>query len=234
MHKDLLMSKYNIGIAILLFIIAGFVYGISCYSRKNSYSKIFALQWTNFLVNIIVSAIFTFLSYIIIKENFGMTLSQKGLAALFVIMFVLCYAFSSLVSIYFKKRIPKDHKKRNVVFLIISNPIFVLFYLWLFLVITYNAIYVPCGVGIVGIDRNSHTANTALLGIQDGERIVSIDGIKINSLQDVRSYLDSLSVTKEVILETNRNIYYVDTYTDGYNRYMGLVLTESYCKRTYN
>ena len=43
-----------------------------------------------------------------------------------------------------------------------------------------------------------------------------------------------LKATKEVLLETNKNVYYVDTYMNSGSRYMGLILAENYCKKAYN
>ena len=44
---------------------------------------------------------------------------------------------------------------------------------------------------------------------------------------------DNLETTKEVVVETDKSIYYIKTYNEGANRYMGLLLAQAYCERKY-
>ena len=99
--------------------------------------------------------------------------------------------------------------------------------------VVYNSVYVPCGVSVIGIDKNVYTSNTRNLGISANERIIAIDNVKITSLQDVREYIASLESTKEVSVETTKNIYLVKTYQVDDKRYMGLLLKEQVCNREY-
>jgi hypothetical protein len=234
--RDLLLSKFNIITAIAIFAFFGFVYGVSAYLKKNSYHKLLTLTWINFLVDVILSAIFTFLGYIFIRSMFGLMLGIKGFIAVFIILFVMFYLFSAILANYLapKRRRVKTNKTRNVVLFIVFNPIFILLYLWLFGFVVYNSIYIPCTVSVVGTDANLHTANTLGLNITPGERILSIDGTSIRSLQDVKQYINSMESTKEVSVETENNLYYIKTYEVDGKRYMGLLLRQGYCERKYN
>jgi len=150
--------------------------------------------------------------------------------------FILFYAFSALISNIHHHVAKKQHKKikKSTIFLaIVFNPIFVLIYLWLFSMVVYNSIYVPCGVSVIGVDKNIYTGNTRNLGITPDDRIIAIDGIRIISLQDVREYLGSLQSTKEVTVDTVNKTYLVKTYKVDGNRYMGLLLKEQVCERSY-
>jgi hypothetical protein len=156
----------------------------------------------------------------------------------FVVTFVLFYAFSALISnihhhVTDKKRRHKL-KKSTIALAIIFNPIFVLIYLWLFSMVVYNSVYVPCGVSVVGVDKNVYTGNTRNLDISPDDRIIAIDGHRIISLQDVRAYMNSLESTKEVQVETVNNTYLVKTYSVDGKRYMGLLLKEEACPREYS
>jgi PDZ domain-containing secreted protein len=94
---------------------------------------------------------------------------------------------------------------------------------------------VPCGVSVIGIDKNAYTGNTRNLGISPDDRIIAIDGVNVVSLQEVRDYMNSLDVTKEVTVETVNKTYLVKTYQIDGKRYMGLLLKEEVCAaRDYN
>jgi hypothetical protein len=233
--RDLLISKFYIMLILAIFVILGFIYGVSCFVRKNSYRKLLNLNWKNFLLNIIIAILFTLIGNWIIRSNFGMKLSPRGYILLFVVLFILNYLFSSILVAYLavKKKRPKQHNARNIVWIVLFNPIFIMIYVWLFLFVAYNSIYIPCGVTITGIDKNVNTANTLNLDISHGEKVVSIDGTQIASLQDVRRYLDSLTSTKEVALETTNKIYLLKTYKIDGKRFMGLLLQQDYCERKY-
>ena len=235
MQKDLLLSKYNIMTAIVLFMFVGFIYGISSFRRSNSYRKLLKPTWTTFLTNFIISALFAFGTYMLFRERYSSFVGIEGLILLFVLLFVLFWLFSAILANYLtpKKTRIKTHKARNAILFILFNPIFIMIYLWLFGVVSYNSVYIPCTVIITGVDKNPNTANTINLGIKSGETIISIDDNKISSLQDVRDYINSLQTTKQVTLETDKNIYYIRTYEVDGNRYMGLLLRQEYCERKY-
>jgi membrane-associated protease RseP (regulator of RpoE activity) len=182
-----------------------------------------------------MAAILSFGTYLILKFRFLFLISYRSLIMLFVVLFILFYIFSCVFAHFVtaKKRALKQHKTRNAVLFILFNPFFVMAYLWLFGTIVYSGFYLPCAVTIVGIEKSNLTADTMSLGIQPGEKIVSIDGTQIKTLQDVKNYLNNLTSTKEVLLETEKNVYYVHTYKNGDSRYMGLILGQDYCVRNY-
>jgi hypothetical protein len=235
MKKDLLLSKYNIITTIVLFMFFGFAYGISCYVRNNSYRKLLRLNWITFLLDIILAGIFTFGGILVFKYRYNVLLGINGLIALFVLLFVMFYLFSAIAGNYLrdKKSRIKTHKIRNAIFFVLFNPFFIILYLWLFSLIAYNSVYIPCGVTIVGIDKNPNTVNTIGLDIAANERIINIDGVKIASLDDVKRFMNSLTSTREVIVETEKNMYYVKTYEIDGKRYMGFILNQEYCVKDY-
>jgi hypothetical protein len=232
-HRDLLLSQLNILVILAVFVIVGFIYGIASFVRKNSYHKVFKIGWTNFLTTVIVAAVFTIIAFFVVKGAFGLTFSYRINAYLFLFMCIMMYVFSSLLAVYFvpKRQRVKGHKGRNLFFMLLFNPIFIMIYLWLFLIVVWNSMYIPCGVVITGVDKNMYTANTANLGIKPGERIMTIDDVKISSLNDVRNYINNLQSSKQVTVETDANLYYVNTYMIGRNRFMGLLLKQAYCER---
>jgi hypothetical protein len=234
--RDLLLSKFNIIAILVIFMFLGFIYGVSSFARKNSYRKLFKMTWMNFLTDIILSALIAFIGYIFLRYNVGIGIGIKSLIMMFVLLFVLYYLFSSILANYLtpKRSRIKTHKARNAVLFILFNPIFIIIYLWLFGIVAYNSIYIPCNVTIIGIEKNPYTANTLGLGIKDGEKILSIDGNIITSLAEVKRYINSLPSTKQVILETDNNLYYIQTYEIDGKRYMGLLLKQDYCERKYN
>ncbi len=235
MFKDLLLSKYTIAWVMAAFVVTGFIYGTIAYRKKNHHYKIYTMTGKNFIINLILTVIFTGYFWYVLRNKI---IPSKTIYLFFVVTFVLFYAFSALISnihyhITDAKR--RNKLKKSTVFLaIIFNPIFVLVYLWLFSMVVYNAAYIPCGVSVVGVDKNIYTGNTRNLGISSEDRIIAIDNHKITALQDVREYMNSLEATKEVRVETLNNTYLVKTYSVDGKRYMGLLLKEEVCSREYS
>lgn len=232
MQKDLLISKYNIGFVIAAFILLGFIYGVRSYNKRNINSKLFRLNWINFWMTLLVSLVFSLGTYLILREGFSNDIGIRSFVGMAIILAFLMYPFCALLSTYFMLKRFKKKAKRNVL-TFLFNPLFVMIYFWLFIIVVYNSLYVPCGVSIVGVDTNKYTANTKSLGIPFGERLLKIDDTSINSLNDVRKYINDLDTTKEVVVETENNIYYIKTYMEGNKKYMGLLLSQAYCDRKY-
>jgi hypothetical protein len=232
--KDLLLSKYTVAWVMGAFIIIGFIYGIIAYKRKNQHYKLYTMTGKNFLINLVLTIIFTGYFWYILRNR---VIPSNTIYIFFFVAFVLFYAFSALISnIHYhviNKRRRSRLKKSTIFFAIIFNPIFVLIYLWLFSMVVYNSVYVPCGVSVVGVDKNVYTGNTRNLGISPDDRIISIDDVRIISLQDVREYMNSLESTKEVKVDTVNNTYFIKTYSIDGKRYMGLLLKEQACLRQY-
>ncbi len=236
-QNNLLLSPYTIGIILFIFVIIGFVWGVTSFLKKNSLYKIFRWTSARFWIAAMLALLFTIIAYFIAKGTYAITLGFWQFVIMLIILYFLCYGFSA-VAVHIYTAYPFTHMARRKttfkdwLFLVLFNPIFILLYLWLFSIVAYNSMYVPCGVSIVGVDRNVNTINTASLDIVAGQKLISIDNVPIHSLQDVRDYMNSLTTTKEVIVETPSTFYYVKTYEEGSRRYMGLVLTEDICKRT--
>jgi hypothetical protein len=231
--KDLLMSKYTIAAILALFIIVGFIYGVIAYKKKNHHYKIYTMTGKNFLINLVLTLIFTGYFWYVLRNRI---IPSNTIYIFFFVAFILFYAFSALISNIHHHVTKKQHKKikkSTIAFAIIFNPIFVLIYLWLFSIVVYNSVYTPCGLSVIGIDKNAYTGNTRNLGISSEDRIIAIDDINIVSLQEVRAYMNSLQSTKEVKVDTVNNTYYVKTYSLDGKRYMGLLLKEETCPRQY-
>jgi len=235
LSKDLLLSKYIISAIMAAFIIAGFIYGIIAYRKKNHHYKMYTMTGKNFIINLVLTLIFTGYFWYVLRNKI---IPSNTIYVFFVAAFILFYAFSALISNIHhhvtNKRRRHKLKKSTIVLAIIFNPIFVLIYLWLFSMVVYNAVYVPCGVSVLGVDKNVYTGNTRNLGITPDERIIAIDGVNIVSLQDVREYMNSLQSTKEVTIDTVNETYLIKTYSVDGKRYMGLLLKEEACARVYN
>ena len=230
MKKDFILSQYSLSIVVLLFLLLGFAYGVRSFHKSNKYYKMFHSKWSVFWLDVLISFVFTLAIYIILTEGLNYSISGLMFIGTFIILFVLNYGFSALViSIHNHKK--AHFRKSRGLLAFLMNPVFVLLYFWLFSLTVYNAVYVPCGVSIAGVDNNPFTRNTMNLDIKPGEKIVSIDNVKLNSLNEVRSFIDSLESTKEVAVETENNLYYIKTYMQGNNRYMGLILKQDYCAR---
>ena len=232
--KDLLLSKYIIAGVIAAFIIIGFIYGTIAYRKKNHHYKIYTMTGKNFLINLVLTIIFTGYFWYVLRNKI---IPSGTIYIIFFAAFILFYAFSALIS-NIHHHVSNKHrrsklKKSTIFYAIIFNPIFVLIYLWIFSMVVYNSIYVPCGVSVIGVDKNAYTGNTRNLGISADDRIIAIDGMKIISLQDVREYMNSLDSTKEVTVDTVNNTYLVKTYQVDGKRYMGLLLKEQVCLRQY-
>jgi hypothetical protein len=233
LNKDLLMSKYVIAGVLAAFIIIGFIYGIIAYKKKNHHYKMYTMTSKNFLINLVLTIIFTGYFWYVLRNRI---IPSNTIYIFFFVAFILFYAFSALISNIHHHVIKRQHKKikrSTIALAIIFNPIFVLIYLWLFSIVVYNSIYVPCGLSVIGIDKNAYTGNTRNLGISSDDRIIAIDDIKIVSLQEVRDYMNSLQSTKEVKVDTVNNTYLVKTYSLEGKRYMGLLLKEETCPRQY-
>jgi hypothetical protein len=233
--KDLLLSKYTVSGIMAAFIVAGFIYGIIAYRKKNHHYKVYTMTGKNFMINLVLTLIFTGYFWYVLRNRI---IPSTTIYLFFVATFILFYAFSALISnihhhITDKKR-RKKLKKSTIFLAIIFNPIFVLIYLWLFSMVVYNSVYVPCGVSVIGVDKNIYTGNTRNLGITADERIIAIDNNKIVSLQDVREYMNSLESTKEVSVETVNKTYLIKTYSVDGKRFMGLLLKEEACARAYS
>jgi hypothetical protein len=230
--KDLLISKYNIALAIAIFLALGFFYGIRTFHKRTINSKLFKLNWINFWMTIMLALVFSLGTYIILREGFNNDIGIRSFIGIVLMLILLMYPFCALLSTYFIVKRFKHKAKRNVL-MIMFNPIFITIYFWLFVIVVYNSIYVPCGVSIVGVDGNKYTMNTKSLGFSYGEKLLRIDGVEITSLNDVRNYINGLDATKEVVVETDKSEYYIKTYTVGSNRFMGLLLAQAYCERQY-
>ncbi len=233
LQRDLLMSKYTIVSILAAFVIIGFIYGTVAYKKKNHHYKMYSMTAKNFVIDLILTIIFTAYFWYVLRNKI---IPSNTVYVFFIIAFVLFYAFAALISSihhHISKRQHRKIKKSTIFFAIIFNPIFVLIYFWLFSLVVYNSIYVPCGVSVLGVDKNAYTGNTRNLGISPDERIIAIDGVGITSLQDVRNYIGSLDVTKEVNVETTNHTYLVKTYQVDNQRYMGLLLKEDVCQRQY-
>ncbi|HYD03231.1 MAG TPA: hypothetical protein VEC16_02935 [Alphaproteobacteria bacterium] len=231
--KDLLLSKYTIAWIAAGFIVFGFIYGLVAFSKKNHHYKLYTMTGKNFFINLALTLTFTLYFWYVLRNK---VIPSNTIYLFFFVSFVLFYAFSALISNihhHVSKKQHKKIKKSTIAFAVIFNPVFVLIYLWLFSMVVYNSVYVPCGVSVVGIDKNSYTGNTRNLGIGADERIVAIDDHTINSLQDARDYMNSLESTKEVVVETNKQTYLVETYQIDGRRYLGLLLEEKICPREY-
>jgi hypothetical protein len=234
-HRQMIISLYTVGAVCLAFVLVGFIYGAESYIKKNSLKDAFRMKWKGFFLNVFFTAIAFILIYFMLRSNYGFVLKSFPSAILIAGLFALFYPFSCVV-FSFKKRMRK-HKIRNIFLSIILNPLFVLAALWLFIIVTYSSLYVPCGVTIMGVDKNPNTVgiNTLSLDIAPGQKIVSIDSQKIVKLDDVRVYLNSIATTKQILLETESNYYYVNTYKDinTGKRHIGLLLRQDYCYRNY-
>ena len=235
LSKDLLLSKYFVSAVMAAVIIIGFIYGIIAYRKKNNHYKMYTMTGKNFLINLALTVIFTAYFWYVLRNRI---IPSSTIYVFFVAAFILFYAFSALISNIHhhvtNKRRRHKLKKSTIFLAIIFNPIFVLIYLWLFSLVVYNSVYVPCGVSVIGVDKNVYTGNTRNLGIGADERIIAIDDVHIVSLQDVRDYMNSLQATKEVNVETVNNTYLIKTYSVDGKRYMGLLLKEEACARTYS
>jgi heme/copper-type cytochrome/quinol oxidase subunit 4 len=231
--RELLLSKYTIMAIIAGFVIAGFIYGIIAYSKRNHHYKIYSMTWKNFLIDILLTIIFTAYFWYVLRNR----LVPSSTVFIFaIVVFILFYAFSALISHMHSHIQKKRHKKlktSTIVFAILFNPIFVLIYFWIFSLVVYNSVYIPCTVSIIGIDKNPYTMGTRNLNIGANEQIVSIDGVPIHTLQDVRDYMDGLGSTKQVSVETTNQTYLIQTYQIDDRRYMGLLLQENICERKY-
>jgi heme/copper-type cytochrome/quinol oxidase subunit 4 len=215
------------------FVVVGFIYGLIAYRKKNHHYKVYTLTAKNFVINLLLTIVFTGYFWYVLRNKI---IPSNTIYLFFVLAFVLFYAFSALISNIHHHVSKKQHKrirKSTILAAIVFNPIFVLIYLWLFSMVVYNAVYVPCGVSAVGVDRNVYATSTKNLGIMPQERIISIDNVPVKSLQDVKDYMNSLQVTKEVTVETINQTYLVKTYQVDDKRYMGLLLQEEVCPRTY-
>ena len=233
LSRDLLLSKYTIAGAIVAFMIFGFIYGVIAYRRKNHHYKIYTMSRKNFLINLVLTVIFTGYFWFVLRNKL---IPSNTIYIFFVGSFILFYAFSALISNIHHHIKRKQHhkiKKSTIFFAVIFNPIFVLIYLWLFSMVVYNSVYIPCGVSVIGIDKNIYTGNTRNLGMSTDDRIIAIDGHSVFSLQDVRDYMNSLESTKEVSVDTVNKTYFIKTYQMDGKRYMGLLLREEVCNRQY-
>jgi hypothetical protein len=231
--RDLLLSKYLITGIMAAFIVVGFIYGVIAYRKKNYHYKIYTMTRKNFLINLVLTLIFTGYFWYVLRNK---VIPSNTIYIFFAVAFVLFYAFSALISNihhHITRRQHKKIRKSTIFFAIIFNPIFVLMYLWLFSMVIYNSMYVPCGVSVIGIDKNAYTGNTRNLGISADERIIAIDSVEVASLQDVKHYMNSLEVTKEVAVDTVNKTYLIKTYQIDGKRYMGLLLKEEVCARQY-
>ena len=166
------------------------------------------------------------------REGFSNDIGIRSFVGMAIVLALLMYPFCALTSTYFTIKRFKKHSKRNFL-TILFNPIFVMIYFWLFIIVAYNSVYVPCGVSIMGVDNNRFTVNTQSLDISFGEKLLKIDDAEVKSLNDVRNYINGLEMTKEVVVETEKGIYYIKTYNQGSNKFMGLLLSQAYCERQY-
>lgn len=230
--KDLLISKYNIAWVLGLFMILGFFYGIRSYHKRTLSSKLFRPSISSIALTLMTALVFALAGYLVLKEGFGSSISAVSFAAMTFLLILLMYPFSALITTYFSQKKTKKTPGRTML-TILFNPLFIIVFFWLFVIILYNSMYLPCGVSIMGVDNNEFTANTRDLGIQKGEKIVSIDDTQIKSLNDVKRFTDSLDTAKEVVLETDKGIYYIRTYAVDGEIYMGLLLSQAYCARQY-
>ncbi|MEM4637703.1 MAG: hypothetical protein QXK76_01585 [Candidatus Woesearchaeota archaeon] len=230
LKKDLFISKYTIAGTIFIFIILGIIYGIKSASKKNKYSKTISINKINFLMTLFVSITFTLGAYLIISEGFKTYISLKTLIGIFIILTVLMYPFCAIFSLIISQ---KKTAKKNYVFLILFNPLFIVMFFLIFTTLIYNSIYVPCGVIIKGIEENKNTINTKNLEIKSGEILQKIDDKEIKSISEVKKYLENIETTKEIQIETEKNIYYIKTYEENNNKKTGLILSQAYCERKY-
>jgi hypothetical protein len=231
--KDLLLSKYTIATIMAALIVIGFIYGMMAYRKKNRHYKMYTMTKKNFAINLILTVVFTTYFWYILRNKI---IPSSTIYIFFVAAFILFYAFSALISSihhHVSKRQHHKIKKSTIFFAIVFNPIFVLIYLWLFSTVVFYSLNVPCGVSVIGVDKNAYTGNTMHLGISPDDRIIAIDNVKIVSLQDVKDYMNSLESTKEVTVETVNNTYLIKTYQIDGQRYMGLLLKEQVCPRQY-
>jgi hypothetical protein len=233
--KDLLLSKYTLAGVMAAFIIIGFIYGTIAYRKKNHHYKVYTMTSKNFVINLVLTIIFTGYFWYVLRNKI---IPSGTIYLFFAVAFILFYAFSALISNIHhhvtNKRRRSKLKKSTIFLAIIFNPIFVLIYLWLFSMVVYNTTFIPCGVSVLGVDKNVYTGNTRNLGMTPNDRIIAIDGNKIISLQDVREYMNSLESTKEVTVETVNKTYLVKTYSVDGRRFMGLLLKEEVCARVYS
>lgn len=237
-NRDLIISKYNMSAVFAIFLIFGFIYGINCFVKKNYFKHFFKPTWITLLIDAVLSGVIGFCIYIFLKNYIKLAIGIKEFFIIFVFFFVLNYVFStSLVRVFeiiTKAKKKTKFKKTAWTLAILFNPIFILGYLILFSLVIYNSIYVPCNVVILGVENNQYTAELQDLDIKQGEILISLDGNKINSLQNVKDYINSLDVTKEIQMETNKKIYFIQTYktSDG-ERHLGLTLAQNICKKDY-
>jgi len=68
LNKDLLLSKYVIAAVMAGFIIMGFIYGTLAYKKKNQHYKTYTMTGKNFLINLVLTIIFTGYFLVCIKE----------------------------------------------------------------------------------------------------------------------------------------------------------------------
>ncbi len=221
---ELTMSGYNIIVTLVVFGILGFVYGIISFRKKNYHYKIYRPTVKNIVLTLIVSGILTWIITI------APIITNASWKEIWAMLFLGTYIFCSIIVYLFslKKKDLRRVRKSTYIIGLIFNPVFIIIFITLFNQLVFTTLYTPCGVVILGTDKNVHT-DTWNVEVLPGEHIVSIDGRAMNSLRDVRTYISDLPTTKEIQLETETNIYYLKTYMQDDERYMGLVLKQDFC-----
>lgn len=213
-----------------LFALSGFVYGCMSYAEKNKHYQLFSITPRIILVDFIFATLSTWVAYVALKGTVPF-ITDGQIVLVSTGFLLLCYGFSALSThVYVMHKRNKKIEQKNLLAWFVLNPLFIVIYLWFFGLLVYDVMYVPCGATVTGYEENALAANTRNFDLI-GQTIVSVDYRVIKQLKDLDGYLNSLASNKEILVETNTNTYYIDTYTNGDRKHLGLTYTQAYCDR---
>jgi hypothetical protein len=204
-------------------IIAGITIGLKFYKEKSRWSGIFHPSKDKVLLSLTLSV--CLLAVVLFMQ------SNRPINLLTSVFHLISYSiafypFSALCSYaYHNKGIIGKNIKAPLLLLVLLNPLFIFLALSMEMVITYQ----PCGVAISAFTGLSPAKS---VGMQEGEVIVRINDQKINTISDLKDYMDAYEPDKVLAIHTRTNSYFVRPELQEGRYIIGVNLSQIRCPRS--
>lgn len=214
--------------------IIGIYLGFISYKRKNLAYKIFKPTRTKFIVSLIIfvcAISFSILTGPGRLEYYFISSMSHGVAIFtdLLIGIIYYYPFSALIVYIYKNKASKVYLSFKIlILLLLLNPIFTSYAVYVTNISTFAMSTNSCGVRIVGFTEDSAAEES---GIKVNEIIIKMDNTEINSLTDLDKFMLDYSGTPPININTQSSNYSVSPTFVENKFFLGVKLVDQICRR---
>lgn len=219
----------------LLVLFAGIIIGIRSYKRKNLWYKIFRPNKHNIIVSLSLACTLLII-VLLLDSSFIYLYNLKQYSGLFAYIggyisaFIMFYPFSALACFIYdskkgKRKIPKSVVV--IILVIMLNPLFILVSYSMTGVYYNQIVKQPC-LQVHDFAQDSPARDA---GMHKGEFIISVDGLNVNSFEDLSKFLEIYDSSENITIKTLENTYQLSPMREDNKTVLGVTLYSTYCFR---